>query len=108
VLDVFLDGQKTVQRCRSDVPRIDTIILSDINVIQTPSFDNSRYVGHHYLGPVWIRGIYAKIVFSPKYILERKDDVFWCLILREVTRILRGQTIENTANPDLVNQPHFL
>jgi hypothetical protein len=27
------------------------------------------------LGPVWIRGIYAIFVFSPKYILERKDDV---------------------------------
>jgi hypothetical protein len=38
VLDVFLDGQKTVQRCRNDVLRIDTIILSDINVIQTPLF----------------------------------------------------------------------
>jgi hypothetical protein len=62
---------------------------------------------HHYLGPVWIRGIYAKIVFSPKYILERKDDVFSRLILRDVTLILRGvtlilrgQTIENTANPN--------
>jgi hypothetical protein len=38
VLDVFLDGQKTVQRWRSDVPRIDAIILSDMNVIQTPLF----------------------------------------------------------------------
>jgi hypothetical protein len=28
----------TVQRCHSDVRRIDTIILSDINVIQTPLF----------------------------------------------------------------------
>jgi hypothetical protein len=32
------DGQKTFQRCHSDVHRIDTIILSDINVIETPPF----------------------------------------------------------------------
>jgi hypothetical protein len=28
------------------------------------------------LGPVWIRGIYAKVVFSPKYIFA-KVGVVW-------------------------------
>jgi hypothetical protein len=43
VLDVFPNAQKTVQRCHSEVRRIDTIILSDINVIQTRPFHSSTY-----------------------------------------------------------------
>jgi hypothetical protein len=34
--------KKTFQRCHSDVHRIDTIILPDINFIETHPFHNSR------------------------------------------------------------------
>jgi hypothetical protein len=55
--DVSPNGQKTVQRCHSDVHRIDTIVISDMNVIQprapTPPclFYNSSYI-HSGLGAV--------------------------------------------------------
>jgi hypothetical protein len=55
-------------------------------------------------GPVWIRGIYAKIGFSPKHILERNDDL-WRNDAGSISALsARCDVTENTANP---NDPDF-
>jgi hypothetical protein len=55
------------------------------------------------LGPVWIRGIYAKIVFSPKYIFAKVGVVWIRGIFGDITARGKCGNTAGVISPQIVD-----